>query len=188
VILADLNKIFDLLGFLAPMQIRGKIFLQQMWAEKMDWDKPLPIAIQTKWIDFYRSLEQLKGLEIPRKAIPRLSNKVEVHGFCDASVEAYGACIYIRSRDGSGQWSSRLLCSKSRVAPLKGVTIPRLELNGALLLAELVNKAADSWNVQVRDCQLWTDSIIVLSWINSQRTRLKSYVLNRVGISNFGIN
>lgn len=180
VILADLNKIFDPLGFLAPVLIKGKIFLQQIWAEKMDWDNPLPTAMQTKWSTFYHSLEQLKELGISRKVIPSLSKDIEVHGFCDASEEAYGACVYVRSRDGSGRWSSRLLCSKTRVAPLKGTTIPRLELNGALLLAELVNKVSESWDVQVKDCQLWTDSIVVLSWLNSQRIRLKSYVLNRI--------
>jgi len=180
VILSDLNKIFDPLGFLAPVLIKGKIFLQQMWAEKMDWDKPMPIALQTKWSAFYHSLEQLKVLAIPRKVIPNLPRDIEVHGFCDASEEAYGACIYVRSLDGNGIWSSRLLCSKTRVAPLKGMTIPRLELNGALLLTELVNKVSESWGFQLQSCQLWTDSVVVLSWINSQKTRLKSYVLNRI--------
>jgi len=101
VILSDLNKIFDPLGSLAPVLIRGKIFLQQMWAEKMDWDKPLPIAMQTKWSAFYQSLGQSKVLEIPRKVIPSLSRDIKVHGFCDASEEAYGACIYVRSIDGT---------------------------------------------------------------------------------------
>lgn len=154
--------------------------MQQIWAEKMDWDKPLLTEMQTKWVDFYHSLEQLKELVIPRKVIPSLSEEVEVHGFCDASEEAYGACLYVRSKDDSGIWNSRLLCAKTRVAPLKGNTIPRLELNGALLLAELVKKVAESWGIEVKRCRLWTDSMIVLSWINSHRTRLKTYVLNRV--------
>lgn len=66
------------------------------------------------------------------------------------------------------------------MVPLKGATIPRLELNGALLLAELVNKAAESWMVSVHTFRLWTDSMIVLSWLNSQGVRLRTFVLNRV--------
>ncbi|XP_060875915.1 uncharacterized protein LOC132949160 [Metopolophium dirhodum] len=129
----------------------------------MDWDKPLQIAMQTKWSIFYHSLGQLKVLEIPRKVIPSLSRNIKVHGFCDDSEEAYGACIYVRSIDGNGIWSSRLLCSKTRVLPLKATTIPRLELNEALLLVELVNKVSGSWGFQLENCQLWTDSIVVLS-------------------------
>jgi len=179
-LLSQLNRIFDPLGFLAPVLIRGKIFLQQMWATKMDWDTVLPIEMGTKWIDFYHSLEQLKNCPIPRKVIPRPANEWEIHGFCDASEEAYGACIYVRSRDKDDQWHARLLCAKTRVAPLKGATIPRLELNGALLLADLIQKISNSWKIDMHQFQLWTDSMVVLSWLNSQGIRLKTYVQNRV--------
>jgi len=179
-ILSDLNRIFDPLGLLTPVHVKGKIFLQQMWATKMGWDTQLSDEIQKKWIGFYQTLEQLKCCIIPRKVIPVASDEVEMHGFCDASEQAYGACVYVRSRDSNGKWHSRLLCAKTRVAPLKGATIPRLELNGALLLAELVNKVAESWMVSVHTFRLWTDSMIVLSWLNSQGVRLKTFVLNRV--------
>jgi len=180
IILSDLNKIFDPLGFLSPVLIKGKIFLQNMWTMKMDWDSQLPYDMKERWIKFYRSLEQLKTCSIPRKVKPCATDEIEFHGFCDASEEAYGACVYVRSKDGNKRIYSRLLCAKTRVAPLKGATIPRLELNGALLLAELINKVAKSWAVEVRDFKLWTDSMIVLSWLNCQKGRLKTYVLNRV--------
>lgn len=134
--------------------------------------------MQNKWIDFYHTLEQLKSCIILRKVIPETSGEVEMHGFCDASEQAYGACVYVRSKDASGKWHSRLLCAKTRVAPLKAATIPRLELNGALLLAELVNKVAESWMDSVHIFRLW--SLLVLSWLNSQGVRLKTFVLNRV--------
>jgi len=88
--------------------------------------------------------------------------------------------VYVQFKDYSGRWHARLLCAKSRVASLKGETIPRLELNGALTLAELMNKVATAWRIDCRACYLWTDSTIVLGWINTQCTRLKVYVANRV--------
>lgn len=96
----------------------------------------MPLDIQKKWNQFYEELKRLKEVTVPRKAIPSSSDVIEVHGFCDASEEAFGACIYIRSQINCGKRYSRLLCAKTRVAPLKGCTVPRLELNGALLLVE----------------------------------------------------
>lgn len=136
--------------------------------------------IQEKWKAYYAGLESLKRLTIPRKCKPHPSDKVEVHGFCDASMEAYGACMYIRSLDKTSKWHSRFLCSKSRVALLKGATIPRLELSGALLLAQLATKVADSWGIDSATIYLWTDSTIVLGWLNSHSSRLKTFVANRV--------
>lgn len=178
--LSDLNRIFDPLGFLSPVLVKGKIFLQQLWSMKIDWDARLPADIQQKWDQFYEGLEQLKELNIPRKAIPECTKVIDVHGFCDASEEAYGACVYIRSQGGDGKWYSRLLCAKTRVAPLKGSTIPRLELNGALLLAELAQRVAESWQINIGRFKLWTDSTVVLGWLNSQSSRLKTYVANRI--------
>ncbi|XP_008181657.1 uncharacterized protein LOC103309000 [Acyrthosiphon pisum] len=179
-LLSDLNKVFDPLGFLGPVLITGKIFLQQLWQLKINWDEELEVDIQEKWKAYYAGLESLKRLTIPRKCKPQPSDKVEVHGFCDASMEAYGACMYIRSLDNSSKWHSRFLCSKSRVAPLKGATIPRLELSGALLLAQLATKVADSWGIDKATIYLWTDSTIVLGWLNSHSSRLKTFVANRV--------
>jgi len=181
-LLSDLNKTFDPLGFLTPVLIIGKIFLQQLWQIKVEWDKPLPIEIQTKWESFHQELEKLGSLSIPRKCKPCISEQIELHGFCDASQEAYGACIYVRTRDkdSDGGFCSRLLCSRSRVTPLKGSTIPRLELCGALVLAQLAVKVAMAWSCDVKCFHLWTDSTVVLGWLNSHSTRLKTYVANRI--------
>lgn len=179
-LLSDLNRVFDPLGFLCPVLLRGKMFLQQIWSMKIDWDTELSSDIQGRWKSFISDLQDLKCLSIPRKVKPLSNHPPEIHGFCDASQEAYGACIYIRTRDNQGKWSSQLLCAKTRVSPLKEWTIPRLELSGALLLVELANKVAESWSVELHTFQLWTDSSIVLGWLNSQNTRLKTFVANRI--------
>jgi len=176
--LSQLNRIFDPLGFLAPVLIKGKIFLKQLWQLKIDWDTQLQEDLQMKWRSYYEELQTFKNLSIPRKSIFSISEKIEMHGFCDASLEAYGACIYVRSLGHNGTWHSQLLCSKTRIAPLKGITIPRLELNGAHLLVQLVIKI--SWKINSLDFHLWTDSMVVLTWLNSDSSRLKTYVSNRV--------
>lgn len=103
-----------------------------------------------------------------------------MHGFCNASEEAFRVCVYIRSQDKEENCHSRFLCWKTRVAPLKGNTIPQMELNGALLLAELIQGVAISWKINTQDFTLWTDSTIMLGWLNSQRSRLEVYNANRV--------
>ncbi|XP_072401168.1 uncharacterized protein [Diabrotica undecimpunctata] len=106
--------------------------------------------------------------------------KLEPHGFCDSSEKAYGACIFIKSTDSLGRSYSFLLCAKSKVAPLKPVTLPRLELCGAVILSRLTNKVKNSLNVQFDTCYLWTDSSIVLSWLKTAANTLKTFVSNRV--------
>jgi len=179
-LLSDLNRVFDPLGFLAPVLLKGKIFMQQIWALKVEWDGLLSADVIERWKTFLRELETLKNVSIPRKVIPYVCKFIEFHGFCDASEEAYGACVYIRTRGINDIYQAQLICAKTRVAPLKAATIPHLELNGALLLAELANKVADAWRNNIHSFQLWTDSTVVLGWLNSHSKRLKTYVANRV--------
>ncbi|XP_076382077.1 uncharacterized protein LOC117218271 [Megalopta genalis] len=93
---------------------------------------------------------------------------------------SYGACIYLRSSNINGQVQPRLLCAKSRVAPLKSMTLPRLELYGAQLLAKLYETILHSMHVEIDQTVFWTDSTITLYWINSSPHLLKTFVANRV--------
>ncbi|XP_008182259.1 uncharacterized protein LOC103309188 [Acyrthosiphon pisum] len=116
-----------------------------------------PIDIHDRWMSFHKDLEKLQNVSIPRKVLPK-PNEFQIHGFCDASQEAYGACIYIRSRCSENTWQVRLLYARSSVAPTNGSTIPHVELNGALVLAQLLQKLADAWEIDRHKCNLWTDS------------------------------
>nr|XP_044248476.1 uncharacterized protein LOC123002408 [Drosophila takahashii] len=176
-ILSIVARFYDPLGLVGPIITKAKIFLQLLWKEQLHWDESLPASLASAWIAFYDSLSNS-----PRFTFPRLvvlpDTQVEVHGFCDASILAYGACIYIVSR-GKGITQSQLLCSRSRVAPLKGMTVPKLELCGAELLAQLINEVA-GMKIFAGRFYCWSDSTTVLSWIRSEPARFTVFVSNRV--------
>lgn len=179
-ILSIIAQIYDPLGLLAPIIIRSKLLLQKLWQCKISWDESLPLELYSEWVAYITQLSSLKTLVIPRQVTCKGAIAVELHGFCDASERAYGACIYVRSTDISGNFKVSLLCSKSRVAPLKTVTLPRLELCGAVLLAQLYHKVLQAMKITFTKCIFWCDSTIVLSWISAVPTRWKTFVSNRV--------
>nr|XP_033204607.1 uncharacterized protein LOC117165281 [Bombus vancouverensis nearcticus] len=155
---SEIAKIYDPLGLLAPVIVRAKMLLQRLWTLKIDWDESLPADVHTEW--------SCSGNEL--------------HGFCDASEKAYGACVYLRIITPDGHVWTRLLTAKSKVAPLKSQTIPRLELSGALLLASLATTVLQALPSNISRTVYWTDSTIVLHWINTSPHTLKTFVANRV--------
>lgn len=106
---------------------------------------------------------------------------IELHGFSDASERAYGACVYLRSVSSTSQVSIRLIASKSRVSPVKSVSIPCLDLCGAVLLAQLVDKLKKCLDLQINNTYYWTDSSIVIHWLKGFRRNWTTFVANRVG-------
>lgn len=180
-ILSHIAQIFDPLGLVGPVVVIAKQLMQEIWTRRLDWDQTLPDEILLKWKDFIESVLQLGNLTIPRwvRVFDSLE-KICINGFCDASLKAYGACVYVTTYDSDGNMFSRLLCSKSRIAPLKTVSLPRLELCGALLLSKLIHKVVSVLPSQVEEVTLWTDSQIVLCWLNSSPSRWTTFVANRV--------
>ncbi|XP_076245382.1 uncharacterized protein LOC143185936 [Calliopsis andreniformis] len=178
-ILSETSKIFDPLGLVGPATIRAKVILQKLWQLKVSWDESLPQDLHTEWECFHHQLALLNQISIPRCAISSTMHGIEMHGFCDASEQAYGACIYLKSINTEGQCTVRLLCAKSRVAPLKAITLPRLELCGALLLSQLVTKVKKALEISTIQEYYWCDSTIVLAWIRAPSTKWKTFVANR---------
>ena len=158
----------------------------------MDWDKPIPLALEKEWRAWRKELHLIAELPVPRRLydqdLPVIS--AQLHGFSDASQQGYGGVIYLRVVYQDTSISVKLVTSKTRVAPLpssktKGApplqnTIPRLELCGAHLLAKLLVATAQDLSIDTEQIFAWTDSAIVLSWMNTPSSRLKSYVSNRV--------
>lgn len=156
------------------------MLLQKLWSDKLTWDDPVPEVAKAIWHDFVSELPLLNNLSIPRHVIIPNAIVINLHGFSDSSERAYGACIYLRSSDDQGLVKIRRLCAKSKVAPLKTITIPRLELCATLLLSRLVNKVIKSMKVEFHHIFLWTDSTIVLAWIKTSPNLLKTFTANRV--------
>jgi hypothetical protein len=172
--------IFDPLGLLSPAVIAYKIFLQKLWQDQMQWDEPLPTHFQQEWNQLCQTIPKLSQIKINRKVICSSVTNIQIHGFCDSSERAYRACLYIRSTDIKNKSHCELLCSTSKVAPLKQLTIPRLELCAATLLSKLYNKATFALNLKIDVSDLWTDSSIALTWIQDPPTKWKTFVGNRV--------
>lgn len=178
-ILSTIARIFDPLGIIAPITVTAKIYMQKLWQLKMNWDEAVPHEMQTQWSQYESELHVLNELQISRTIVTRHNDILELCGFADASEKAYGACVYVRNKL-EGQYDARLLCAKSRIAPLKNLSVPRLELCAALLLAQVMHKVLESVDVKFTRTYYWSDSTITFSWIRSVPRRWSTFVANRV--------
>jgi hypothetical protein len=180
---SDLSRVFDPLGFVSCVTIRGKLLLQQLWSLAVGWDDQVPEAIQTLWEDYKRDLSSLVNVSLPRQIIiSPLSS--ELHCFCDSSEKSLGCVLYVKSLFPDNAITVSFVTSKTKVAPLKQVSIPRLELTAAKLGAELATHVKDvlfgSSIVKKFSLYMWSDSTITLKWIAGEPRRWKTYVANRV--------
>ena len=156
------------------------MLIQQLWKYQLAWDDPVPFELQNAWVTYTKQLPLLNNIKFKRCIILENSKEVQLHGFCDASERAYGACLYLKSTDKDGKSYISLVCSKSRVAPIKTTTLPRLELCAALLLANLYSNASHSLDIPSCKNFFWSDSTITLNWINTPPYLLETFLANRV--------
>ncbi|XP_033218218.1 uncharacterized protein LOC117173686 [Belonocnema kinseyi] len=154
--------------------------IQKLWKRKLTWDTPAPVEVQKAWIQYRNELPLLNDLRFDRCIMIPNSTEIQLHGFCDASAKAYGACLYLRSSGTQGNHHCALICSKSRVSPLKTTSLPRLELRAALLLAQLYSATVKSLQLQFSKIYFWSDSTIALNWLNTPPHTLKTFEANRV--------
>ncbi|XP_077275276.1 uncharacterized protein LOC143904452 [Temnothorax americanus] len=178
--LSQIASLFDPLGLVGPVIVKAKILLQQLWQNKLDWDESVPVDIATSWNQYKEQIEILNNFVIPRQITAENVINIQLHGFCDASEKAYGAVLYLRSTTSSGIHIVRLVCSKTRVAPIKRLTLPRLELSAAALLGKLYKSTIKSIRINLDEEFFWSDSTITLHWIQTSPHKLKTFVANRV--------
>ena len=180
-ILSDIAKTFDVLGWIAPVILQTKKLIQEMWRLKLGWDDEVPTSVRLKHEVWREELPLLQTIKMPRcyQAVePAIS--IELHGFCDASEEALAAVVYIRCTYSNHPTTSRLVLSKTRVAPLKTQSIPRLELSGAVLLTEILESTREVLGIPKHNVHAWCDSTIALAWLNRCPKDYQTYVANRI--------
>lgn len=160
-ILSLTSKLFDPFGLLSSIVIRGKIPLQELWLNKLDWDESIPQQLETEWNKLKETLSRMEEISIPRYVFNNPMSPIQLHGFADASMRAYGACVYIRSNTVEG-YKVSLLTSK-----FKTKTLPRLKLCAAHLLADLCHRIKPLLKINIERIVYWSDSEITLHWIRS---------------------
>ncbi|XP_037811311.1 uncharacterized protein LOC119603370 [Lucilia sericata] len=178
-VLSQIARLFDTAGWLSPCVILAKILMQRIWIEGTEWDEVLTPDSLSQWNLFQANYTNINNINIPRWVNYSPSAIVEFHGFCDASEKAYAAALYIRIVNGNSI-SSHLISSKTKVAQVKTLSIPRLELCGAVLLAEMVDSILLKFDINNYSIFCWTDSMIVLSWLAKPACSWLTFVANRV--------
>ncbi|XP_017463308.1 PREDICTED: uncharacterized protein LOC108356720, partial [Rhagoletis zephyria] len=162
-IFSSVAKLFDPAGWLTPMMIQAKMLLQQLWMESTGWDESVKPGALHKWNAFQGNLIAIREIQIPRWVQFSLNKTIQLYGFSDASKKAFCACVYLRVEHSENQVSSHLLAAKSKVAPLQTVSLPRLELCGAVLLSKLIKQIQSQLDLPAHELTLWSDSSIVLA-------------------------
>ncbi|KAL4103253.1 hypothetical protein QTP88_018630 [Uroleucon formosanum] len=182
-LLSMIARIYDPLGLFAPAIFHGKCIMQRTWLAKVSWDDPLPDDISRDWESFVLDLPSLNDLKVPRHFNSRRGSPCQLLGFCDASQHGYAAVLYIKILDHDSDSSNIFLVgTKTKLAPIKPLSIPRLELNAALLLSRWMSRIRATLKsyLNIVDLYAWSDSAIVLSWLKNPHTSFKVYVSNRV--------
>ena len=151
------------------------------WEHEIGWDDDVGATITDQFKAWMIGLHHLTELRIPRFVANFAIEKIQLHLFCGASEKAYGAAIYARSL-GASQTKSTLLCSKSRLAPRKTLSIPRLELCSMVLGAQMIQTVQTTVNQNgfTTEIYAWSDSTVALAGINSAPSRFSTFIVNRV--------
>ena len=181
-VLRKVATVFDLLGFVAPFVIKAKILLQELWTRGYDWDDVIHDEIASRIGSWYGQLRSLGNVQVPRCL--REEKEVvakRVITFVDASLQAYGTVVYLQCVYNDATVSSRLVASKCKVAPLKPMTVRRLELSGAVLGLRLTQHLALVLGLPMQSVTFYSDSMDVLWWIRGHGRSFRPFVGNRIG-------
>lgn len=177
-VLSSIAKAFDPLGWLAPLVIVLKIFMQKLWLAGLEWDEELSNELKAEWFTYLDNFNTIPSIQLQRWLNTSNNSKLELHGFSDASCSAYAGVVYLRVLDAD-KITVHLIISKTRVSPVKQVSLPRLELCGAVLVSKLLQFVKTSLKISDDNVFAWTDSTIVLAWLRKSPHTWNTFVANR---------
>ncbi|XP_065088575.1 uncharacterized protein LOC135710053 [Ochlerotatus camptorhynchus] len=184
-VLRCVMTLFDPLGLLAPFLIHGKVLIQDLWRAGTDWDEAIGDAAYDRWRRWVEMIKFVSTVKVPRCYFPRATEDTyrgaQLHVFVDASPTAYSCAVYLRAKDGDGVIRCALVAGKAKVAPLKPMSIPRLELQACVLGTRVLKFVQENHTIRVEKRVLWTDSTTVWHWIRSDPRNFKPFVAHRVG-------
>ncbi|CAB0038991.1 unnamed protein product [Trichogramma brassicae] len=175
-VLSDIARTFDPMGWLSPVLVVAKILLQDICIDGSDWDTPIAEPLDRQWSDFCAALDDVSSIRVPRWFGASETGTWHLHAFADASKRAYAAALY----PVTPSMSSRLIVAKTKLAPTKVQTVPRLELCAAALLVRLVKSLLDGLRFPPKRIFCWSNSSVVLEWIRGHPSRWPTFVANRV--------
>lgn len=180
-LLSVVMSVFDPFGILADFMLTAKVILQDVWRSGVNWDELIPEHVDERWQAWRNEIQRTHLCRIPRCYSQHISNpsNLQLHIFADASEVAFAAVAYWRIVFGD-RVELAFVCGKSRCAPLKILSIPRLELQAAVLATRLLNEIKDSHNLKISSICIWSDSQTVLQWIRSEHRKYKPFVAYRV--------
>lgn len=181
-VLSLIARVFDPLGLLLPVIFRAKLIMQKIWRSQISWDDPLPSDLLEEWQTFVSDFPKLSEVAIQRFVGTSPGSSYCLCGFSDASIKGYAAVVYLRVVDAEYNVKVYLLGAKSKLAPMKQSTVPRLELCAAGLLSIWMSRISRTLEQQLvlSEVFCWTDSTIVLSWLTNPHTSFKVFVSNRI--------
>ena len=179
-LLSTMSSVYDPLGFLAPFVLPAKRIFQSLCRDKIDWDDVIPDSYTSQWLRWLDDLNRIKELKIPRCLKGIQPTTAQLHHFSDASEYAIGAVTYLRLVDNNGYIHCSLVMAKSKLAPIKTTTIPRLELTAAVISVKLDLLLREHIEIPLVESIYWTDSTIVLHYIRNSERRYQTFVANRV--------
>jgi transposase InsO family protein len=181
-VLSTLSTLYDPLGYVSTFVLKARLLFQQLCRLHLGWDDKLPKDLEDQWGRWLSDLPVIKTFRIPRCVKPPdfVIKTAQLHHFCDASENAYGAISYLRIVSEDERIYVTIVMAKARLAPLKGSTIPRLELAGAVESMRLDKLIRKELEITLERSVFWTDSTIVLWYLQNDGKRFQTFVSNRV--------
>lgn len=177
-------RLFDPLGLMCPVVVKAKLLVQRLWVKGYGWDDTLDEGDGNDFCTWLAELPVVESSGIPRcykvATTDNWNAHYQLHVFADASEVAFGAVAYLRTASDDGRCEAMIIMAKSRVAPLKKLTIVRLELQAAVMAVRMANTIRRELQLYIEEVVFWSDSQVVLKYIQGESHRFHTFVANRI--------